>query len=143
MKTVFAGLFLVVALAASGCAPTGMSASLSLRSAPPPPSFEFNSEPRFNYLSSARVSVIDDENFGYDMFNSGGNYYLYSGGNWYRSGYARGPFVAIEARRVPRSIFNVDDRQYRWRSHPEGWRAGQPQVGRDERADGRAGGEGR
>jgi hypothetical protein len=124
MKTLFAGLLLIAAFAASGCAPLGMSATMQIRSAPPP-AFEFNAEPRFNYLAHRRVSVIADDGFGYDMFSTGGSYYLYSGGYWYRSQTARGPFVAVEVRRVPRKIFDVDDRDYRWRSHPEGWRGGQ------------------
>ena len=131
MKLLFAGLLLIAAFAASGCAPLGMSASMQIRSAPPP-AVEFNSEPHFNYLEHRRVSVIADDSFGYDMFSAGGSFYLYSGGSWYRSQTARGPFVAIEVRRVPRQIFDVDDQDYHWRSHPQGWRGGQ-QQGRDNR----------
>jgi hypothetical protein len=140
MKTIFAGLLLIAAFAVSGCAPMGMSASLQVRSAPPPPAFEFKSEPRFNYLSDLRISVIADDSFGYDMFSSGGSFYVYSGGYWYRSQSARGPFVAVEARRVPRQIFNVDDNQYRWRSHPEGWRPGQHKGDKNHMHGGDSGG---
>jgi hypothetical protein len=140
MKTFFAGLLLIAAFAASGCAPLGMSASMQVRSAPPPPAFAFHSEPRFSYLSELRISVIADESFGYDMFRSGGSFYIYSGGYWYRSQAARGPFVAIDARRVPRRIFDVGDNQYRWRSHPEGWRPGQRKGNKnDSRGAGRGG----
>jgi hypothetical protein len=140
MKTIFAGLLLVAAFAGSGCAPLGMNASLQVRSAPPPPAFAFNSEPRFNQLSGLRVSVIADESFGYDMFSSGGSYYLYNSGYWYRSQAARGPFVAVDARRVPRQIFNVDDNEYRWRSHPEGWRPGQHKGDKNHPQGGDSGG---
>lgn len=125
MRPVFAGLLLIAAFVAPGCAPMGMSASMQIRSAPPPPVVQFSSEPRFNYLSDRRVSVIADDSFGYDMFSSGGSYYIYSGGYWYRSQSARGPFVVVQVRRVPRQIFDVNDQDYRWRSHPEGWRGGQ------------------
>ena len=135
MKSLFAGLLLIAAFAASGCAPMGMNATVQIRSAPPPPNFEFNGEPHFNYLSNRRVSVIADDSFGYDMFNSGGSYYIYSGGYWYRSQSPRGPFVAVEVRRVPRQIFDVNDQDYRWRNHPEGWRGG-PQSGNDNRRPG-------
>ena len=128
MRSLFAALLLIAAFAAAGCAPMGMSASVQVRSAPPPPMFEFNGEPHFNYLSDRRVSVIADDAFGYDMFSSGGTYYLYNGGYWYRSQTPRGPFVVIEERRVPRPIFQVNDQQYRWRNHPAGWRGG-PQRG--------------
>ena len=143
MKSLFAGLLLIAAVAASGCAPMGVSATMQIRSAPPPPNFQFNAEPRFNYLSHRGVSVIADDSFGYDMFSSGGSYYIYSGGYWYRSPSPRGPFVAIEVRRVPRRIFDVNDQDYRWRSHPEGWRGGQQkdngnrQHGGDNRGNGR------
>jgi hypothetical protein len=121
MKSVFAGV-LLIGVFVWGCTP--MSASVQVRSAPPPPAFEFNSDPHFNYLTDRRVSVISDDNFNYDMLSSGRYYYLYNGGYWYRSQSPRGPFVAIEARRVPRQIFDVNDQEYRWRNHPEGWRAG-------------------
>jgi len=135
-------LLLVAAFAAAGCAPLGMSASVQVRSAPPPPTFGFNAEPRFNYLSDRRVSVIADDSFGYDMFSTGGYYYVYSGGYWYRSQSVRGSFVAVDARRVPRGIFGVNDQEYRWRSHPEGWRPGQPKGGKPDRqgGDNRGGG---
>ena len=133
MKTLFAGLLLIAAFAASGCAPLGMSASMQVRSAPPPPAFEFNAEPHFNYLSDRRVSVVADDSFSYDMFNAGGSYYMYSGGYWYRSQTARGPYVAVDARRVPRQIFDVDDNEYRWRSHPDGWRPGKHKGDKNHR----------
>jgi hypothetical protein len=143
LKTLLAGLLLVAAFAAWGCAPMGMSATVQVRSAPPPPTFGFATEPHFNYLSHRRVSVIADDSFGYDMFSTGGYYYVYSSGYWYRSQSTRGSWVAIDARRVPRGIFAVDDNDYRWRSHPEGWRPGQPRPdgnnrpGPGNRRDGR------
>jgi hypothetical protein len=125
MKPLVAVLLLLAVFALSGCAPAGMSASLQVRSAPPPPAFQFSDEPHFNYLSDRRVSVIADDSFGYDMFSSGGSYYLYSGGYWYQSSTARGQFAAVDERRVPRQVFDVNDQQYRWRNHPARWRGGQ------------------
>jgi hypothetical protein len=135
MRSFLASLLLVTAFAAFGCAPMGMSGSVELTSAPPPPTVVFDSDPHFNYLPDRHVSVITDDSFGYDMFASGGYYYVYSGSYWYRSQSPRGPFVAIDMRRVPRRIFDVDDHQYRWRSHPQGWR-GQQGSDRDHRRDG-------
>ncbi len=132
MKSLLSGLLLVVALAASGCAPMGMSASVRMRSAPPPPALAFTSDPHFNYLSDLQVSVISDDSFGSDMFSLSGTYYLYDSGYWYRSQNPRGDFAAMDARRVPRQIFDVDDHQYRWRSHPDGWRAGRQKVDHDD-----------
>jgi hypothetical protein len=131
MKRLLGGLLVAAAFALTGCASTDTSATLQVRSAPPPPSFEFRDEPRFSYLSDRRVGVIADDSFSYDLFSSGGNYYLYNDGYWYRSPSARGHFRAVESRRVPRDIFNVDDHQYRWRSHPQGWH-GQRSGGNDD-----------
>jgi hypothetical protein len=128
MKILFAGLLLAAAFAASGCAPLGMSADLQVRSAPPPPSFQFNGEPHFNRLGDRDVSVLSDDSFGYDMFSSGGSYYLYTGGYWYRAQDPRGPFAVVESRRVPKPIFGVNDSEHRWRTRPQGLR-GQQQNG--------------
>ncbi len=136
MRSLSISLLFAATLAVAGCAP-GMSAVLQVRSAPAPPAFEFHGDPHFHYLPYYDVSVIDDDDFGYDLFSCDGLYYLYSGGYWYRSGEPRGPFEAIEARRVPRQIFAVDDRSYRWRSHPQGWQ------GRDHGDRGRHRGEDR
>lgn len=139
MKLLFAGVLLVAGFAAAGCSSTGMSASVQLRSAPPPPAIQFDRDPQFSYLSNRHVSVLSDDSFGYDMFRSGGTYYLYNGGYWYQSRTPRGPFVAVEARRVPRRIFDVDDHEHRWRNHPQGWRAGQQQGDGSDRPPGRGG----
>jgi len=122
MKRLFAGLLLVVAFAAMGCSSMGASASLRVRSAPPPPSMSFSADPQFSYLADRHVGVIADDSFGYDLFSSGGSYYLYNGGYWYNSDSARGQYKAVDTKRVPKDIFDVKDSQYRWRSHPEGWR---------------------
>ena len=121
MRHLLFGLLLVAAFAASGCDASLMSASLQVRSAPPPPAFAFREEPRFHYLSEFRVSVIADDDFGYDMFGCDGYYYLFSGGYWYRAPAPSGPFVVIETRRVPHRVFEVDDHRYKWRNHPPGW----------------------
>jgi hypothetical protein len=119
-----------VAGSLTGCAPMSVSGTMQVRGAAPPPSFTFDSDPQFRYLSDRRVSVIADENFGYDMFSMDGSYFLYSNAQWYRSPSPRGHFEAVEERRVPRGIFDVDDHQYRWRNHPQRWR-GQDGRGRD------------
>lgn len=124
MKRLIISLLSAATLAAWGCAPDGLSASLQVSSAPPPPELHFRQEPRFEYLSDLRVSVIADDDFGYDMFGCDGYYYLLSGDYWYRSESVQGPFLAIEASRVPRRVLEVDDNRYHWRNHPQGWRGG-------------------
>ena len=132
MRTLSAGLLALVALGTAGCAP-GTAVDLRLRSAPPPPAFEYHGDPRFTLLADLGVSVNTDDDVGVDVFGCNGAYYLYSGGTWYRGREPRGPWTAIEARRVPRRVFDVDDRRYRWRSHPEGWRGDRDDQRRDDR----------
>jgi len=110
--TVFAG---------TGCAPMEVSGTVQVRSAPPPPALTFDSDPQFRFIDDRQVYVISDDGFGYDMFRIGGTFYLYSSDQWYRGRSARGPFVAIEERRVPRPILEIDDHEYHWRNHPKGW----------------------
>jgi len=113
-------LALAAALFLQSCGST--SAGVDVSSAPPPPAVSFATEPQWTYLSDRDVYVVQDDSYGYDMFRSGTYYYMYGDGHWYRATSYNGPYVAIQDRRVPRRIFDVNDRQYRWRRHPHGWR---------------------
>lgn len=114
-------------LAAAPPALAGATVDIGVRigSAPPPPVVVFESRPRFAYVPAQHVYVIDDDDFGYDMFRYGSYYYVYNDGWWYRARGYRGPFVAVQTRLVPRAIFAVSDRHYKWRDHPHGMPPGQ------------------
>jgi len=140
MKQGLAGLLLIAALASLGCASSmQLNANLRLRNAPPPPSLSFSGEPQFRDMPRHHVSAIADDGFGYDLFNSGGTFYLYSSGFWYRSSSARGQYVAIDSGRVPKPIFDVDDSEYHWRSRPEGLQPAQAPRDNGNRSGGEGG----
>ena len=127
---------------------TRVGINISLGNAPPPPVIRYRHEPHFAYLPSRRVYVIDAADCDYDYFRYADDYYIFDNGYWYRSDDYSGPFVAIRADYVPRSIYSVSDREYRWRHRPQiirseryrtssrngdGWGRG----GEDEREHGR------
>jgi len=116
---------LVLAQISPAVAGTSVSVGLRIGDAPPPPVVVYERAPHFEYIPSQRVYVIDDDNFGYDYFRYGGVYYMYNDGWWYRSSRYRGPFVAVQVSSVPRAIFAISDRDYRWRHHPHGMPPGQ------------------
>ncbi len=120
MKTLFAGVAaLTLALAAPAFAHTTVSIGVNLGNAPPPPVVVYREQPDWVYVPRERVYVVDDDDLGYDYFRCGGSFYIYRAGFWYRSRSWRGPFIAIEARTVPTTIFAMSDREYRWRHRPE------------------------
>ena len=127
MKRFFAalpllGLAAVLTLGASSCSST--SSGVAVSSAPPPPTITLTTEPQWTLLSDRNVYVINEDAYSYDMFRSGTDYYLYADGYWYRASAYNGPYVVVETTVVPQTIFDIDDKQYRWRRHPTGWRGG-------------------
>ncbi len=119
---VMEGLGLVLALGLMGITPAHAEVSLNinLSNAPPPPVVVYRSEPRMVLVPESRVYVIDDDQSDYDYFRYGSRYYIYKSGYWYRARNYRGPFMVIEERYVPASIWRVPER--RWRHLPPGHR---------------------
>lgn len=113
---------LSLALSAPAFAGSSVSIGVRIGDAPPPPAVVFHQQPRWVMAPRGGVYVVDDNQLDYDYFRYGGWHYVYNDGWWYRARRYRGPFVAIERRYVPRPIFMMSDRDYRWRHHPEGWR---------------------
>jgi hypothetical protein len=119
-----AALFVLAALA-SGCAPalysggssqTYMGFSIGVSNAPPPPRVYYRSEPRFLFVVSSGVRVVEPPDSDCDLFYFSGSYYLYRSGYWYRSRSYGGDYRVIEVRRVPRAVLDVPPRH--WRNHP-------------------------
>jgi hypothetical protein len=127
------GLALAAATHMPAQAATNIRVGIDIGSAPPAPRIYFESRPRFAYVPAQRVYVIEDDYFDYDMFRYGNYYYVYNDGWWYRSRGYRGPFVVVQTRYVPRAIFSVDQRHYRWRHHPHGMPPGQAKKHRGGR----------
>ncbi|MGH7741370.1 MAG: hypothetical protein ACRENS_05040 [Candidatus Eiseniibacteriota bacterium] len=137
MRLMLAVLLLLVGACVSSCstAGTGFSARVEIGSAPPPPPIHYRSDLQWRYLSDCDVFVLADEAHDYDMFRLGGTFYVYNAGYWYRSRSYRGRFVAIEERRVPKNIFRVDEREYRWRHRPMAWGNSDHSRGQDHDHD--------
>lgn len=91
--------------------------------APAPPEIYFRRNPRWVAVPGTRVMVVRGSNRpSQDLFRLGGSFYLEVNGYWYHSTNLNGPYVAMDARRVPLEFASVP-RGY-WRSYPENWAMG-------------------
>jgi Glycine-zipper domain len=69
---------------------------------PAPPQFVFQAPPRFIY--SPRLGFYVAVETPYDLVYVDGRYYFWDNGLWYASSYYNGPYVVVQARRVPPSL---------------------------------------
>jgi len=81
---------------------------------PSPPPIAFRSEP--HYVMVNDVYVVDDDRCGDDVFRTDNVYWRLRGGYWYRAANWRGPWVAVDVRRVPERVLVVPSRH--WKHHP-------------------------
>jgi hypothetical protein len=103
---------------------TSVGLSVSIGNAPPPPVMVIREQPRVMVVPGSTVYVVDDDyDLPYDMFRYGVYWYVYNDDYWYRARSYRGPFRVVEARYVPRAIYQVPARE--WRHHPHGGPPGQ------------------
>ena len=126
MKRWFLGSVLAcgLVLPALAGASTSVGISVSLGNAPPPPVMVIREQPRVMVVPGSSVYVVDDDyDLPYDMFRYGVFWYVYNDDYWYRARSYRGPFRVVEARYVPRAIFDVP--AHEWRHHPHGGPPGQ------------------
>lgn len=117
----------------SGCASTASDAE----SRDDYGNYHFSTQPRMVRVSDTDVYYIRDAS-DYDVYEFEGTWYLNDGGNWYRAGSWRGPFVTINATVLPQEIatvpasyrrnwvsVRVDERDSRYRNLPTGyWASG-------------------
>lgn len=87
--------------------------ALGIAKVMPAPS-PWRSEPRVLILDG--VSVVSDERCNDDVFRTGDIWWRLSGGWWYRSTNWRGPWMAVDVRRVPETVLIVPARH--WKHHP-------------------------
>lgn len=92
------------------------------------PAMEFQSTPRWVTVPGARgVYVVrDDMRPNQDFFRYNGRYYVYSGGNWYRSSRLNGRYVVVNERNLPVQFYDVP--QAHWRAYPAGWEGKHPKM---------------
>ena len=81
--------------------------------APPPPSIVYETQPRLEAVPGTTVFIVDDP--GYDMFTCEGFWYLAANGWWYRASAHDGPYMAVDARVVPKEIRQLP--LGRWKRH--------------------------
>ena len=97
--------------------------NIGISNAPPPPRVRFYQPPPVVLVPNSSVYVVENP-YGYDMFRYGGFFYVSNDGYWYRASSYRGPFVAVDARYVPRAIYSVPPGHWRhdWRENEgAGW----------------------
>ena len=116
LLTLAAGLSLAAAASAETQVYYGFQ--IGITNAPPPPRVIYREQPAVMVVPGTTVYVVDPEDNDCDMFRYGSYWYATSGGYWYRAKKYSGPFIVIDARRVPRAIYNVPARH--WRHHPHG-----------------------
>jgi len=62
------------------------------------------------------VYVVDDDRCGDDIFRADNLWWRMRGGYWYRAASWRGPWMAVDVRRVPERVLVVPARH--WKHHP-------------------------
>ena len=81
---------------------------------PQPPPMVLLTEP--HYVMVNDVYVIDDDRCNDDVFRADNLWWRLRGGYWYRAASWRGPWVAVDVRRVPERVLVVPARH--WKHHP-------------------------
>jgi hypothetical protein len=80
----------------------------------PAPPVVFRTEPHYVVVND--VDVVDDPRCDDDVFRANSMYWRLRGGYWYRAGSWRGPWVAVDVRRVPERVLVVPASH--WKHHP-------------------------
>jgi len=83
-----------------------------------PPPVVLRSEPTVVVVND--VYVVNDDRCDDDVFRTDNVWWRLRGGYWYRSPSWRGPWIAVDVRRVPERVLVVPARH--WKHHPRGGR---------------------
>jgi len=117
----------IIALAAFGmlAATTAMAETqlyygfhIGITNAPKAPDIEFKAEPEVSLCAGTEVYVVKRHRYDSDIFHYGAYWYACHEGYWYRAKSHHGPFIVVDARRVPRAIYGVPAKH--WAHHPHG-----------------------
>lgn len=129
---------LIACVAAAGLALAGVSNAetqtwfgftVGMRSGPAEPRpIEWRSEPSVVWVGS--VAIVDRDACHDDVFRSERAWWRMHDGWWYRSTSWRGPWAAVDVRKVPRSVLELP--AARWKHHPHGGPPGQLKKERRE-----------
>ncbi|MCC6349489.1 MAG: hypothetical protein IT347_07860 [Candidatus Eisenbacteria bacterium] len=108
---------------------TYLGFTVGLRSgAPEPRAIVWRSEPSIVWVGN--VAIVDRDACHDDVFRCDRAWWRMSDGWWYRSSSWRGPWTAVDVRRVPRSVLDLPGP--RWKHHPLGGPPGQVRKMRHE-----------
>jgi hypothetical protein len=113
-------LAVLLALPATAAAETSAWASFQFgvsTGAPPPP---LTAAPAMVFVGGVSVA---DARCADDVFRHGGTWWRYAGGWWWRSASWRGPWAAVDVRKVPVAVVQVPAGH--WKRHPHGMPPGQ------------------
>jgi hypothetical protein len=110
-------LALAVSMSASAQGRTYHGFNVGTSNAPPPPRVAYTSQPKMHKMPGSRVSVLSEQDPGYDMFHYGSSYYVSDGDHWYRGQSYKGPYASVDARKVPRQVYNVPAEHWRHGRH--------------------------
>lgn len=95
-----------------------------------PRPIQWRSEPSVVWVG--RVAIVDRDACHDDVFRCDRAWWRMSDGWWYRSSSWRGPWTAVDVRKVPRNVLELPSR--RWKHHPHGGPPGQVRkMGREDR----------
>jgi hypothetical protein len=123
-RTLIACAALSLALAATANAETqtyfGFTVGIRSASYEPRP-IEWRTEPSVVWVGG--VAIVDRDACHDDVFRANRAWWRMSDGWWYRSSSWRGPWVAVDVRRVPRTVLDLPG--HRWKHHPHGGPPGQ------------------
>jgi hypothetical protein len=117
-RSIWTVLALVMLSPVAAIAGTSVRADVGVSNGPATIQFSFHTAPDLIYVPEQRVYVVEDRRCDDDMFRCGDSWWAMREGRWYRARTWRGPFVFVQEREVPRSIWLVPER--RWKRHPHG-----------------------
>jgi hypothetical protein len=119
MKRRILAAMLTLGLASQAHAATNLNVSLQIGTPPPAPVIV--SEPHVMLVPGTTVWVVR-ESWDYDCFRSGGWWFAWRSGHWYRARHWRGPFAYCETRYVPVAVTRVPERHWKhhWKAVPPG-----------------------
>ncbi len=91
---------------------------IGISNAPPPPAVVFREAPQTVFVPETGVYVVDDDEYGCDVFRYSTYWYACNGRYWYRARNYSGPFRVVDVRYIPRQVLTVPAGH--WHHHPLG-----------------------
>jgi len=127
LSALSAGLLFAMGSATPASAATRVNVNLSLGE---PPRVYFARPPRTILIPDTQVYYVEDmDDYGYDMFQCDGFWYIDDAGYWFRAPSYRGPFVSVSYASVPSRVINVPSAYAHQPWRPGVWRSDSRRYG--------------